>query len=99
MTPASRIWTSEPGSAEITKLGRVTFVRLSELEAPESLVAESFGLPGFATSFQSWTVTVNVALAALPARSAALQVTVVVPIAKALPDAALQELVTPGTLS
>jgi len=47
----------------------------------------------------SFTVTVNVQLAVLPAASVAVAVTVVVPTGKVLPDAGTVVTVTPGQLS
>jgi hypothetical protein len=47
----------------------------------------------------SWTVTVKEQFAVLPEASVAVQVTVVVPGLKQVPDAGVQETVTPGQLS
>ena len=47
----------------------------------------------------SFTVTVKVELAVLPAASVAVQVTVVVPTGKTLPEAGTQMTDTPGQLS
>jgi hypothetical protein len=53
-------------------------------------------MTGNSTSF---TVTLNVQVAVLPDASVAVQVTVEVPVGKALPEAGLQLVVTPGQLS
>jgi hypothetical protein len=53
-------------------------------------------ITGSSTSF---TVTLNVQVAVLPDASVAVQVTVEVPVGKALPEAGLQLVVTPGQLS
>jgi hypothetical protein len=50
-------------------------------------------------AWQSLTVTVNMQVEALPAASVAVQVTVVVPTGKNVPDGGEQTTVTPGQLS
>src|SRR5437016_2198390 len=67
--------------------------------APESLLTVTLGgqiIVGFCVSM---TVTVNVQVIVLPTASVAVEVTVVVPYGKLLPEPGLEINVTPGQLS
>ena len=78
-------------------VGRVNVTAAPQV--PASIVADTAGASATTGASTSVTVTVKVEDELLPEASVAVQVTVLTPMAKSLPEAGVQTTVTPGQLS